>query len=487
MFGTMVLGLQVQIAVAVWLVLRFEESDRYAAAFAAGSLSTVVAVAASVRPGSDSAWGLIERFAADGEAPDARALASTYTCSRSALRRTLVAWPVAIGLGGSAAAVLAGAEGSRLIQWTIIAMTLGATMALVGGHFVYDTVLRPVRRAMAGDTAVGDDFPSTRPGYETWSTVATVANLYLFPVTGALLGVQFGVEEAPIVSVAIGLGMASFFGMGITSGMIVGPSLQPLRDLSEGTRRVEQGDFSQRLVVAQDDELGVLAASFNRMQAGLVERERLQSAFGSYVDPSLAQRLIEQGDDLFRGERVEVTVMFVDIRDFTPFAEANTAERTVELLNAIFEITVEVTNAHGGHVNKFLGDGAMIVFGAPDRVDGHADRALAAALEIRRRVGEHHPDTKVGIGVNTGTVIAGTVGGAGKLEFTLIGDAVNIAARVEQLTKSTGDSILLTDATVSVLADRPVGIEPRGGHELKGKRAPVTVHAIGPSPAVEPR
>ena len=113
------------------------------------------------------------------------------------------------------------------------------------------------------------------------------------------------------------------------------------------------------------DDLGALAASFNRMQAGLAERQRLQSAFGTYVDPALAARLLEQGDDVFTGERRQVTVMFVDIRDFTPFAEANSAEDTVSRLNALFDIVVPAVVEASGHINKFLGDGALAVFGAP--------------------------------------------------------------------------------------------------------------------------
>ena len=217
----------------------------------------------------------------------------------------------------------------------------------------------------------------------------------------------------------------------------------PIRDLAEGTERVAAGDYSQRLPVVQDDDLGALAASFNRMQAGLAERQRLQAAFGTYVDPVLATKLLEQGDDVFTGERREVTVMFVDIRDFTPFAETNPAEDVVARLNALFEIVVPAVVDAGGHVNKFLGDGALAVFGAPNDLADHADAALNAAVLIQRLVAERFGgELRIGIGINTGTVIAGTIGGGGKLEFTLIGDTVNVAARVEQLTKTTGDAIL---------------------------------------------
>jgi adenylate cyclase len=179
------------------------------------------------------------------------------------------------------------------------------------------------------------------------------------------------------------------------------------------------------LPVVQDDDLGALAASFNRMQAGLAERQRLQAAFGTYVDPTLAAWLLEQGDDVFTGERREVTVMFVDVRDFTPFAEANTAEDTVARLNALFEIVVPAVVDAGGHVNKFLGDGALAVFGAPNDLADHADAAASAAVLIQRLIAERFGgEFRIGIGINTGVVIAGTIGGAGKLKFTLIGDTV---------------------------------------------------------------
>jgi adenylate cyclase len=180
--------------------------------------------------------------------------------------------------------------------------------------------------------------------------------------------------------------------------------------------------------------------------------DRVRPSIRHYVDPALAARLLEQGDDVFTGERREVTVMFVDVRDFTPFAEANTAEDTVARLNALFDIVVPAVVDAGGHINKFLGDGAFGVFGAPNDLAGHADAAVAAAVLIQRLVAERFGgQLRIGIGINTGVVIAGTIGGGGKLEFTLIGDAVNVAARVEQLTKTTADAILLTQQTVDAV------------------------------------
>ncbi len=132
-------------------------------------------------------------------------------------------------------------------------------------------------------------------------------------------------------------------------------------------------------------------------------------------------------------------------------------------------------------MNKFLGDGALAVFGAPNDLADHTDSALTAAVLIHRLVAERFGgELRIGIGINTGKVIAGTIGGAGKLEFTVIGDTVNVAARVEQLTKTIGDAILLTGPTVDALAGRPHALTDRGCHALKGKSAAVQVFALDP-------
>jgi class 3 adenylate cyclase len=347
-------------------------------------------------------------------------------------------------------------------------------------HSFAEAMLRPARAALAGDTAIGDSLPRSRPTFAAWSNVSVLAVAFVFAVAGAMLAAVFErATSVPLLWGVIGCAMTLGFAVPISVGAAFAPSLRPIRDLAAGTERVAAGDYSQRLPVVQDDDLGALAASFNRMQAGLAERQRLQAAFVTYVDPALAARLLEQGDDIFTGERRQVTVMFVDIRDFTPFAEANTAEDTVSRLNALFEIVVPAVVDAGGHVNKFLGDGALAVFGAPNDLADHADAAVSAAVLIHRRVAERFGgDLRIGIGINTGVVIAGTIGGGGKLEFTLIGDTVNVAARVEQLTKTTGDTILLTQQCVDALASQPPGLMDRGFHALKGKSASVQVFGL---------
>jgi adenylate cyclase len=327
-------------------------------------------------------------------------------------------------------------------------------------HSYTEAAVRPARVALAGDTGIGDSMPRSRPTFAMWSNVSMLAVAFAFAVAGALIAAKavrtvIGTAKNSVIAHPIATESTGISAARSTTA----PSLQQIRDLAAGTERVAAGDYSQRLPVVQDDDLGALAASFNRMQAGLAERQRLQAAFGTYVDPALASRLLEQGDDVFTGERRQVSVMFVDIRDFTPFAEANTAEDTVARLNALFEIVVPAVVEAGGHVNKFLGDGAPAVFGAPNDLADHAEAAVSAAALIHRLVAERFGGAlRIGIGINTGVVIAGTIGAAGKLEFTLIGDTVNVAARVEQLTKTTGDAILLTHHCVDELVARQPGL-----------------------------
>src|SRR3954471_5623470 len=252
--------------------------------------------------------------------------------------------------------------------------------------------------------------------------------------------------------------------------------LAPVRELVDATQRVKAGDFSARVPVTSGDEIGQLARSFNEMLTGLEERERLRAAFGSYVSPDVAERVMSEGE-LLEGEDVEVTVMFVDIRDFTAFAERSTARETVAYLNDFFGLVVPIVERHRGHPNKFIGDGLMGVFGAPERLRDHASRALDAARAIATAVEKRYGDRlRVGIGLNSGPVSVGTVGGGGRLEFTVIGDAVNVASRVEHLTRETGDTILLTEATRCLLDDAE-DLDARGDVALKGKSDPVPVYA----------
>ncbi|HUP99716.1 MAG TPA: adenylate/guanylate cyclase domain-containing protein [Aeromicrobium sp.] len=468
-------------ATAALMVTEIEDSGRFLEALGIALFATVASMYLLQLPGLKP-WRLIEGWAAGEPIDPLEALQSTYVWTRHVLRRGVGSFAVGGALTAVGVGTIADANPSRLVQYGIVGGTALAVVGVMAIHQFPEAFMRPARAAIAGDSAIGDGLPRARPSFATWLYVSVLGTAWIFALSGAVLAVAIGdVRSTPVLGLGIATGLTLVLAVPVTVGTSFAPSLLPIKDLRQGTERVARGDYSQRLPVVQDDDLGALAASFNRMQAGLAERERLQAAFGSYVDPALATRLLGQGDDVFAGERVEVTVMFVDVRDFTPFAEANQAEVAISQLNALFEIVVPAVLEAGGHVNKYLGDGALAVFGAPNALAHHADAAIVAALGIQGLVADRFQGAlRIGVGINTGQVIAGTIGGGGKLEFTLIGDAVNVAARVEQLTKTTGDTILITQQTLDTLGERRTELVDRGSHELKGKSAPVRVYAVGP-------
>jgi len=168
-----------------------------------------------------------------------------------------------------------------------------------------------------------------------------------------------------------------------------------------------------------------------------------------------------------------VTIAFVDIRGFTTFADRSTASQAVAYLNEFFEVAVPVLSRHGGEVNKLLGDGLLAVFGAAD----HADRALDAALDLLDAVDEALGDRcRIGIGMNSGLVLVGTIGAGDVQELGVVGDPVNVASRVQDATRDLGVPLLLTEATRLLLEGQPPDLESRGTISVKGKAEPIAVY-----------
>jgi adenylate cyclase len=205
-------------------------------------------------------------------------------------------------------------------------------------------------------------------------------------------------------------------------------------------------------------------------------RERLQR----YFSPQVAARLAESSVLAASGQTREVTILFCDLRDFTPLAEAMPAPDVVALLNAFFERTVDVIFAHGGTLDKYLGDGLMAYFGAPVPQPDHATRAVRCAVAMRaalaafsaERGGLGEPPLRIGIGVHTGTVVLGDIGTPQRRDYTIVGDAVNVAARLHELTKV--EDVLVSDATRQQLGDGIALSAPRAVH-VRGRRAPLGV------------
>jgi class 3 adenylate cyclase len=266
--------------------------------------------------------------------------------------------------------------------------------------------------------------------------------------------------------------------------------LRPIDDLERAVDAIAEGRYDVSLPVTTGDELGDLAASFNEMVEGLRERERIREAFGTYLDREVAEFILSEGYDE-EGLEVEVTVLFADVQDFTRYAADKTPVEVVAALNRLFEVIVPIVAHHGGHVDKFEGDGLLAVYGAPEPFPDHADRAVRAACRIADAVNHRGEagELRVGIGVNTGRVVAGAIGGGGRLNFSVIGAAVNVAARVEAATRELGDDILVTTDTWKLLSSE-FEAESRGKIDLRGIAEPVTLyapHVAGrPEPAPAP-
>jgi class 3 adenylate cyclase len=363
---------------------------------------------------------------------------------------------------------------------SFLAIAAGAAVVLAYGVFLRFFVTELIMRPVLAD--VSRDLPDGAALGER-SVPLRVKLLVALPVINVVTGVVVaGLASGDPSLRALGIGVLGAIGVAFTisfelSALLSRSLLQPLQDLREGTERVTAGDLRVRVPVLGTDETGRLAESFNQMVAGLEERERLHEAFGAFVDPQLAERVLQEGTVL-EGEEVEVTVLFVDIREFTAFAERASAAEVVTELNRFYELVVPVLVRHGGHANKFIGDGLLAVFGAPDELPDHADRGVAAALEIAEAVrASYRGRLRIGIGVNSGPVVAGTIGGGGHVEFTVIGDTVNTAARVEAITRETDDAVLVTEATCSLLEADHGGFAERGTVALRGRSEPVKVHA----------
>jgi len=360
-------------------------------------------------------------------------------------------------------------------------LAAGVSVVLLYGVFLrffgLELVLRPVLEEVSSDLPDG-------PGIASISVPLKWKLLVALPAINIVSGVTAvgfaSPQDAGIDQLGFGVlvTIAVAFTISLELSLLLLRSiLEPLDDLQRGTARVARGDLSVRVPVLGTDETGRLAGSFNIMVSGLEERARLHEAFGAFVDPGVAERVLSEGTQL-EGQEVEVTILFLDIRGFTAFAERAGPREAVARLNDLYELIVPVLMRHGGHANKFVGDGLLGVFGAPDRLPDHADRAMVAALEIVACVRERYGEgLRIGIGLNSGPVVAGTIGGGGRVEFTVIGDVVNTAARVEEATRITGDDILLTEATRARLTAEHGGFVGRGDAELKGKSERVRLHA----------
>jgi adenylate cyclase len=259
---------------------------------------------------------------------------------------------------------------------------------------------------------------------------------------------------------------------------------RPLLKLAQGTKTIAAGNFDVVLPVASSDEIGDLTVSFNEMARNLKEKEKIKHAFSSYVARQVVDEILKNPDGIMlTGERRDVTVIFCDLRGFTPLAEKLPPEEVVAALNEFYSLMIETTIKNDGSINKFLGDAVMAIFGAPVHYADHSLRAIKTAVGMQtqvaelsaRRVKSGKAPIAIGIGVSAGEAVAGTVGTESQMEYTVIGDRVNLAARLESNAKP--GQILISQETYDHVADH-VNARCLGPMMVKGKEEEVTVFEI---------
>jgi adenylate cyclase len=266
-----------------------------------------------------------------------------------------------------------------------------------------------------------------------------------------------------------------------------------LRQLRQAIGSVQQGSLDVSVAVDDGGEVGLLQAGFNQMVAGLRERRQLEDLFGRHVGSEVARQAVDRGVRL-GGERRDVGVLFVDLLGSTALAQSHPAEQVVELLNRFFETVVRVVDSEGGWVNKFHGDGALCVFGAPVDQPDHAARALRAARTIRRELlalSATVPGLDAAVGVAAGPAVAGNIGSEQRYEYTVIGDPVNEAARLSDEAKQRLGRVLASDEAVSRAGDEGRRWLVADEMLLRGRTHPTLVyepqareHADLPAPIV---
>lgn len=257
----------------------------------------------------------------------------------------------------------------------------------------------------------------------------------------------------------------------------------PVDQVREAMGQVEAGDLDVTLAVDHIGELGRLQSGFNAMVEGLRERSRIVDLFGRQVGTDVADQALARDPEL-GGEEREITALFVDRAGFTAFAEQHTPSEIVTELNRFFGAVIDVVEAEGGWVNKFEGDAALCLFGAPGDQPDHAARALRAAGRLPEAVAAIPHAPRVGVGVASGRVVAGHVGSETRYEYTVIGDAVNVAARLTELAKREAPHVLAAGTTVADAA--AAGADVSGWHaigpaELRGRSAPIELYQPRPA------
>jgi adenylate cyclase len=298
------------------------------------------------------------------------------------------------------------------------------------------------------------------------------------PVVGLMVMAVSALAHGDVPASRLAVIMLALGGIALAAGLLVTVGAaravaDPVNAVRRGMVKVQHGELDANVTVYDGTELGQLQSGFNTMVAGLRERERIHDLFGRHVGRDVARAAAAAGEVRLGGEVRCVGVLFVDLVGSTALAAERPAEEVVGLLNRFFAVVVEVVEEHDGWINKFEGDAALAVFGAP--VDGTdpAGCALAAGRVLAARLAAEVPDVTAGIGISAGDAVAGNVGDVRRYEYTVIGDPVNEAARLTELAKTVPGRVLASAGAVEMAADEEAGRWELGDATvLRGRTAP---------------
>ena len=304
----------------------------------------------------------------------------------------------------------------------------------------------------------------------------TVALILLFGAVGPIIAIRFGPVRAALLGLALAGLYAAFVQLMFNAGVIV-DFVYPEASLA----------------------LSVVNGLAVALVIGAFERERVRDLFSRFVPEPVVDEVMKNVDDDLRlgGERRVVTVLFSDIRGFTTFSEGRPPEMVIEVLNRYLTTMTDVILRHGGTLVTFMGDGIMAVFGAPIELDDHADRAYAAACEMAgpalddfndwMRAEEHAEGFRIGVGLNSGEVMAGNVGSERRLEYTVIGDTTNTASRIEGMTKGTDHMVMISESTRLAFRGTQPDLAPMDAMDVRGRQAKVVIWANADEPGSDRR
>ncbi|MGW5704117.1 adenylate/guanylate cyclase domain-containing protein [Amycolatopsis japonica] len=389
------------------------------------------------------------RWAAEGRTPSDEERASSL---RVPLRLTLVQavlWGIATVVFG----VLAALVQPRVVLTELLVVAFAGVVVCAIAYLAGEFILRPYAAlALSGTVPARPLSGGVNLRMLLFWCLGTGVPVAGLVVTAVLAWARGDVSTTKLAVSVIALGLVVLvFGLLVTV-FTARAVVNPIRSVQHALGRVRAGDFTVEIPVYDGTELGLLQAGFNGMAAGLAERERLRDLFGRHVGEDVASEAMRTSAELGGTVRT-VSVLFVDLIGSTALAASRPPEEVVGLLNRFFAVVVDEVDRNHGLVNKFVGDAALAIFGAPVRLEDHATLALSAGRAIARRLAAEVPECPAGIGVATGEVVAGNVGDPRRFEYTVIGDPVNEAARLTELAKNVEARLLASWTAIESAAE----------------------------------